>query len=216
MDRLTIGQLKAMLMEVAQNIIKNEPYLTEIDTVIGDGDHGTGMKRGFTALELMLEKEEFGSIWELMRRSGMELVKTMGGASGVLFGTLLIGGLDALKDAEYMDMQNAADYFCAGAEAVMRRGGARPGQKTMVDALVPMAEALKTAKAEQKTLNEGMRMAYKAACAGVEETKSMQSGIGRSKNFREKTLGLPDPGAVSVSLIFGAMSSFIEAGAARE
>ncbi len=208
MDRLTVGELRQMLLDVAQTIIDNEPYLTEIDTVIGDGDHGTGMKRGFTALKAMLEREDFATVWELMRRSGMELVKTMGGASGVLFSTLLIGGLDDVRDAEYMDMSNAADYFCGGVEAVMRRGGAKPGQKTMVDALLPVAEALKAAKAEGKTLSEGFNMASEAALSGVEATKAMQSGIGRSKNFREKTVGLPDPGAVSVSLIFGAMRDF--------
>lgn len=209
MDRLTVEQIRQMLMKVTQIIIDNEPYLTEIDTVIGDGDHGTGMKRGFTALGEMLEGEKFSSIWELMRRAGMELVKTMGGASGVLFSTLLIGGLDSVKDAEYMDVYNMADYFCGGIEAVMRRGGASPGQKTMVDALVPAAVAFRAAKAEGKTLSEGMSQVYEAACKGVEATRAMQSRIGRSKNFREKTVGLPDPGAVSVSLVFGAMNDFI-------
>lgn len=209
MDKLTTEQAKEMMCAVACKIIEQEPYLTEIDTIIGDGDHGTGMKRGFTALRKMLQTQQFETMDALMKACGMKLVKTMGGASGVLFGTFLIGGLEEIQGATELDIQNAAPYFVRGANAVMKRGRAQLGQKTMLDSMIPAVHALALAKEQGKALAEGLEYAYQAACEGVEETKQMRSGVGRSRNFGEQTVGLPDPGAISVSLIFGAMSEYV-------
>lgn len=211
MDGITVVQAKDMLIAVCNTIIENEPRLTEIDTVIGDGDHGTGMECGFTALKEMLDANSFEDMWTLFRMSGIELVKTMGGASGVLFGTLFIGGLDRLQGVELFTTDVAAGYFTDGATAVMERGRAKLGQKTMLDALFPASDALRQAASEGRSLERAMGMAKAAADEGVEATVDMQSGVGRSRNFREKTIGYPDPGAVSISLIFGAMYEYLKA-----
>ena len=88
MDFVTQKELKPALIHVCDLIVASEPLLTEIDTIIGDGDHGTGMKHGFTELRKVLLDREFADVYDLFRESGVELVKTMGGASGVIFGTM--------------------------------------------------------------------------------------------------------------------------------
>jgi len=194
-----------MLLQVADEIVEYEPYLTEIDTLIGDADHGTGMKRGFESVRRMLRESEFETIRELLKTVGVELVKTMGGASGVIFGTLFIGGLSKLNDGDTVSLTELAVYFDEGAEAIQRRGKARAGQKTMLDALLPAVEALKQSADSGTDMEEALKKAYEMALKGVEASKMMQSKVGRSKNFQEATIGFPDPGAISTSLIFKAL-----------
>ena len=210
MEYLNVNSVKEMLIAASSAIIEKEPYLTKIDTIIGDGDHGSGMKRGFSALKSMLEQSDFKDLWSLLRQSGMELVKTMGGASGVLFGTLLIGGLNAVEGKDTLSAKAAAEYFAGGTKAVMERGKASLGQKTMLDALVPAVEAMRTAARDECSLEKSFEAAVMAANDGVEKTIDMVSMVGRSKNFREHTLGTPDPGAVSVATILTAMHKYIK------
>lgn len=205
MKEITVSKLQEAMLSVADEIIKNEPYLTEVDTIIGDGDHGTGMKRGFTALRAMLTQSRFQTADELFKAVGMELVKTMGGASGVIFGTMFIGGLDRIAGLESVGADPLAGFFEDGYAAIQRRGKARAGQKTMLDALIPAAGAMRKAADSGVDADEALRAGYEAACAGVEATKEMQSRVGRSKNFQEASRGLPDPGAISTSLIFKAL-----------
>lgn len=204
MKRLNTRKLKKMIENAAKLIVANEPYLTEIDTIIGDGDHGIGMKRGFTALYQMLEKQEFHELDTLCKAVGMELVKSMGGASGVIFGTMFIGGLSKLPHENTCSLSQIAEYFEEGEKAIEHRGKARAGQKTMLDALIPVVESFKRSACMDEEMEGAFLRAYNAALDGVKASKSMESGIGRSKNFREATIGLPDPGAVSTSLIFKA------------
>ena len=216
MKELTVSMLQDIFKLVAATIIENEPYLTEIDNVIGDGDHGTGMKRGFTALEKMLESRGFTDVNELCGAVGMELLRSMGGASGVIFCTMFFGGLDCLPHGDSVGLPELAAYFVAGEAAIEKRGKAKPGQKTMLDALYPAVHALKAAAERELELGAAFCMAYEAALEGVEASKAMQSRVGRSKNFQEATIGWPDPGAVSTSLIFRAFSEGIISCGERE
>ena len=96
-NTMTAGQLQEALLHVCDVIIDSEQMLTQLDTIIGDGDHGIGMKTGFLALRAMLRKQQFTDAYTLMKESGMTLIKVMGGTSGVIYGTLFIGGLSALE-----------------------------------------------------------------------------------------------------------------------
>ena len=209
MKQLKVSQLQRIFKCVAQTIIENEPYLTEIDNIIGDGDHGTGMKRGFTALWKMLDRKVYTDVNYLCGEVGMELLKSMGGASGVIFCTLFFGGLDDIPHGELVNLDQLAKYFETGEAAIEKRGKAKPGQKTMLDALYPAVLSLKKASAQHKDLGAAFGMAYEAALEGVEASKNMQSRVGRSKNFQEATIGYPDPGAISTSLIFKAFAQEI-------
>lgn len=198
--------LQTAMIAAADAIIAAEPELTRVDSVIGDGDHGIGMKTGFTALKTQLSETGYDTPFDLFHACGLCLVKSMGGSSGVLFGTLLIGGLEAIRGKEALSGADICSLFSGGIDAVMRRGKAQPGSKTMVDALLPAREEMKKAASQDLGPGEVLRAAQKGALSGVEATKGMLPRLGRSKNFRETALGWPDPGAISVSLLFGGLS----------
>ena len=103
MKKIYVKNMQKLLLCAADKIIENESYLTQIDTIIGDGDHGTGMKRGFTALKKMLKSEEFREMDTLCKMTGMELLKSMGGASGVIYGTMFLGGIQCMPHEAYAD-----------------------------------------------------------------------------------------------------------------
>lgn len=202
MERLTTSVLKSALIHVCDLILESEPMLTELDSIIGDGDHGYGMRDGFSELRTMLTNQEFESIYELLRKSGLELVKTMGGASGVIFGTLFIGGLNMAANKSEFEASDVVKFFDESAKSISRRGRTHAGDKTMLDALLPAVEAMYETLAISNRVSDVFAAAYEGALAGVELTKTMVPRLGRSKNFRDKALGLPDPGAVSTSIIF--------------
>lgn len=202
MDRLYVDQVKKMFLAATELILEKEPYLTEIDSMIGDGDHGEGMARGCRAVKKRLETDSYDFVDDLCYAVSTELIKTMGGASGVLFGTMFLGGISLLEHREYTTAKELAEYFQAGECSVERRGKASPGQKTMLDALYPACVAMKETAAKTTRIEDLFRNGFQAAVKGAEESKNMRSRTGRSKNFKDKTLGIPDPGAVSVSFWF--------------
>ena len=205
------GVLKSAMISAADAIIAAEPELTRIDSVIGDGDHGIGMKTGFSALKRELQAGRYETPHDLFHACGLCLVKSMGGSSGVLFGTLLIGGLDEIRGKSSLDSRELSALFAGGIGAVMRRGKAKPGDKTMVDALVPARARMQEAAARGCGIEELFRAAEAGALEGVEATKGMLPRLGRSKNFREQALGWPDPGAISVSVLFRGLADGIAA-----
>lgn len=206
MKHLTVEGFAAALSHVCDLIIAAEPELTRIDNIVGDGDHGFGMYDGFTELKKELAAgNQFETLRDLARYTGMVLVKSMGGASGVIFGTMFIGGVDALvgEDGNFLTEADAAAlrrYFRKGAEAISHRGKARANDRTMLDALLYAADAMEGSDTDD--IEELFKTAWEGACAGAEATKTMIPRLGRTKNFRDKALGWPDPGAVSTSIIF--------------
>ena len=131
MDRLTIKQIVEMLKCVCRVVIENEPLLTEIDIQTGDGDHGTGMKRGFSSVLDMLQSGNFNTVQEIFKTTGATLLDSMGGASGVLFATLFISGIPALGHYDFLTVKDLSDAFNEGAAAISKRGGASAGDKTI-------------------------------------------------------------------------------------
>ena len=205
MNRADTAALKAAMLTAADAIIAAEPELTRIDKVIGDGDHGIGMKTGFTAIRRELQKTDYSSPFDLFHACGICLVKNMGGSSGVLFGTLLIGGLETIKDKNILDGRDMYTFLSGGIDAVVRRGKAKAGDKTMVDALLPAKEDMQKALNETCSIDRILAAGETGALRGVELTKDMLPRLGRSKGFRENALGWPDPGAVSVSVLLGGL-----------
>lgn len=209
MRTISMKQLQTAIVAACDSIVASEPLLTQIDSIIGDGDHGTGMRDGFMVLRETLITNEYPDIYALMREAGLTLVKNMGGASGVIFGTLFIAGHEAVRSKTDMDADAIIAFFDAGSTSIAKRGRTARGDKTMLDALLPAVEAMRRKREETEDVALLLEAAYEGALQGVENTKSMISRKGRSKNFREKTLGIPDPGAVSVSLLFQGISDFV-------
>ena len=208
MNTITTTQLQEALLHVCDVIIDAEGMLTELDTIIGDGDHGIGMKTGFSALRTLLQGERFTDTFTLLKESGLMLIKVMGGTSGVIFGTMFIGGLSAVKDKDPITVQDFAQYIDLGTKAISVRGKVDRGAKTMYDALAEARDSLLKAAAENADVHAFFLAGAEGAERGAEATKPMQSRMGRSKNFRDRTVGHPDSGAVSTSLIFRALSDY--------
>ncbi|MFI1509668.1 dihydroxyacetone kinase subunit DhaL [Streptomyces sp. NPDC020597] len=179
----------------AASVDREADRLTALDSPIGDADHGNNLRRGFTAVTATLEKEEPGTPGAVLVLAGRQLISTVGGASGPLYGTLLRRTGKALGDAAEVDEQRFAEALRAGVDAVMQLGGAAPGDKTMIDALVPAVDALA----------EGFAAARAAAGQGAEATTPLQARKGRASYLGERSIGHQDPGATSAALLVAAL-----------
>ncbi len=197
-EKLNLEETKQMLLYVSTGMIASEPLLSEADRQIGDGDHGVGMARGFSAVKQKLIQGSFTSIAELFIATGTALMMSIGGASGIIFGTLFRNGAANLGDGAELTSGIFAQWLKDGCAAVQDRGKAKPGDKTMLDVLYPAAQA--ASKSTNKYLTILMKEVSSTAEQGVENTRSMIATVGKAKTLGERSLGYPDPGAISMSL----------------
>ena len=210
MNRMNIGQVKEMLTFVADEIINNEPLLTEIDNKIGDGDHGIGMSLGFRAVKEKLPCMQVDSINELFKEVGMTMLDAMGGASGVIFGTMFISGYGAVPPLGELTLEKLGLMMKQSLDNIKKRGRAKLGDKTMIDSYEPAVYGLLESAKRGEGLVEGLWNAKVEAEKGAERTKSYQAQKGRAEAYGQESLGIPDPGAVSVSILFGAMYEYVK------
>jgi len=203
---LSPSDIKAMMLAVSDKIIQSEELLSEADRRLGDGDHGLGMQRGFTAAKAQLEALEPNTAGQVFTTTGMALMASMGGASGAVMGMLYQSGGMALGNAEELDAAGVASFLKAAFDGVTNLGGAKPGDKTMIDALDGASNAVASGSAS--SVSEALQTAASGATSGMEATKDMIATMGRAKTLGEKSIGHPDPGAVSVSIMFQTMSDF--------
>lgn len=210
MKALTIDQTTDMIINVCNIIIENKPYLTEVDSKIGDGDHGIGMSGGMEkAKDALTQKRPFSDINSVFFTTGMSMLNSMGGASGVIFGTLFVGGVKNLEPANELDGDLLTKIMRKSLEAIKERGKAQLGDKTMIDALEPAVIALE--KGNKEDLVQLLSDAKDAAWQGVENTKSYVAKFGRAKSLLERAIGYQDAGATSVALIFDGMYKYVQA-----
>ncbi|MGW2420565.1 dihydroxyacetone kinase subunit DhaL [Streptomyces sp. NPDC001709] len=187
----------------AASVNREADRLTDLDSAIGDADHGSNLQRGFTAVTTALEKEAPDTPGGILVLAGRQLISTVGGASGPLYGTLLRRTGKALGDAAEVSEQQLAEALRAGVDGVMALGGAAPGDKTMIDALLPAVDAL----------GEGFAAARAAAEEGAVATTPLQARKGRASYLGERSIGHQDPGATSSALLVAGLE---EAAAAAE
>ncbi len=198
-----------MLIYIANKIIANKPYLTDVDSAIGDGDHGIGMAGGMQKVRRkMSQMEGEDNVYALFEAAGKAMLLSMGGASGVIFGSLYLAGAKGMEPKEVLTAADLAGMERKSLAAIQERGKAKVGDKTMVDALAPAVEALE-ANAD-KSLLEMLKAAEEAARQGVENTKNYLAKFGRAKSLMERAIGYQDAGATSVWLIFQGMREFVE------
>ncbi|MEU1853689.1 dihydroxyacetone kinase subunit DhaL [Streptomyces sp. NPDC019990] len=180
----------------AASVDREAERLTALDSPIGDADHGSNLQRGFAAVTAALEKEAPGTPGGVLTLAGRRLISTVGGASGPLYGTLLRRTGKALGDAAEVSAQQLAEALRAGVDAVMALGGAAPGDKTMIDALVPAVDALGTSFAAARA----------AAEEGAVATTPLQARKGRASYVGERSIGHQDPGATSSALLVAGLA----------
>ena len=206
-ENLDLSDTIEMVKQVALSIIDSEPLLTDADRNLGDGDHGLGMERGMKAVIEKIESSSFNQISDVFKSAGMAMMSSMGGASGALFGTLFRNGGKALDGEETLNSDGLKSFLNAANEGVKSRGGASPGDKTMIDALEPAAK--EASENITLPLYELISLVSQAADRGKEESKDMIATMGRAKTLGERSLGHPDAGACSVAIILKTMSEFI-------
>lgn len=208
MNQTDKHQVLAMLQAAAQVVIDNERLLCELDSQVGDGDHGVTVARGFRAVQNALAAEP-EHISDAFTAASTALSTAMGGAIGPIFGSIFKGAAQAAADLETLDLAAWAKVLAAALTKVMRIGGAKPGERTLVDALAPAAQAMEEAARTEMSLPAAFAKAAQAADAGVAQTKQMIAKKGRARFLGEKSLGYQDAGATTMALVIGAMSACV-------
>jgi dihydroxyacetone kinase-like protein len=201
----------AWLTEFGRLVAVHRDELTALDSAIGDADHGTNMDRGLTAVVPALAAETGRSPAALLKKAGMTLVSTVGGASGPLYGTALLRMATAAGDAAELDGPVFAAALRAGLDGVVARGRAEPGDKTMYDALAPAVDALDAALAGGAALPAAVREAVAAAEKGRDATIPLVARKGRASYLGDRSAGHQDPGATSVTLLLTAAATVLGA-----
>ena len=189
--------MAAIIEGMAKKIEAEKEYLTELDYEIGDGDHGINLARGFEAVEKKLPSLAGGDIGALLKGVGMQLVSTVGGASGPLHGTAFMKAGMACKGLTEIDGPAFVKAMEAAVDGIKMRGKATEGEKTMLDALCPALKVMQDDVAAGKSLKEALQDAAQAAEKGVEYTKTIIATKGRASYLGERSLGHQDPGATS-------------------
>lgn len=209
LTELNAEDTRNMILYIADKIIAKKPYLTEVDSAIGDGDHGIGMAGGMQkAKKKLLKMKGEENAYHLFETAGQAMLMSMGGASGVIFGSLYLAGAKGMDPKPVITAEDLAKMERKSLIAIQERGGAQVGDKTMVDALVPAVEALEANC--DKSLLEMLKAAEEAARQGMEDTKKYVAKFGRAKSLLERAIGHQDAGATSVYLIFQGMREFVE------
>jgi phosphoenolpyruvate---glycerone phosphotransferase subunit DhaL len=188
----------AWMRRFADEMSEHREELVRLDTAIGDGDHGTNMDRGMRAALEKLDATETESPGAVLKTTAMALVSKVGGAAGPLYGTLLLQLGTAMGDQAEVDSAGWAQAWRKALEGVQARGKAEPGDKTMVDALLPAVEALEHASG----LDGGLDGAAEAAAKGMKATVPLVARKGRASYLGERSKDHQDPGATSTYYLF--------------
>ncbi len=205
-SELSLSEARDMILAVAHGMIASTDVLTQADKAIGDGDHGISMARGFTGVIEKVEGREFTSIDHLFRTVGTAILTTAGGAAGAVFGTLFRGMAENAGDQTILTSSLFSRMLFDGLRAVEARGGAKPGGKTMIDALEPAAAG--SERQISAPLDDALPAIAAAARLGMEKTRDMAARVGKAKALGERSLGHPDPGAISMALILEIMAEY--------
>ena len=211
-----LQQADAWLRLAAERLHERAGSLTELDQAIGDGDHGINMDRGFSAIVAMLDAQAppngMGSgqaVGGLLRQAGQTLIRTVGGASGPLYGTAFLRAAAVFARAEEPSVTDTVAALRAAAEGISALGRSTTGEKTMLDAIVPAATAAQAALDAGGDDRAVVAAAREAAEAGAQATIPMLATKGRASYLGERSIGHQDPGATSAALLVGALADVL-------
>jgi dihydroxyacetone kinase-like protein len=196
---------RAWLAEIAAVVEAQRDHLTQLDSAIGDADHGINLSRGFIAVQAALAQADTPTPASVLLLTGSTLISKVGGASGPLYGTAFRRASKALGDETEVDLPALAGALEAALAGVQKLGAAREGEKTLVDALAPAVAAFNKAVAEGASSGDAFSALTDAADAGAQATISMQALKGRASYLGPRSVGHEDPGAASTALILHAL-----------
>jgi len=201
--------MKKILIAIADRIMREKDYITQLDAACGDGDMGVGMYMGFKKAKENLEKDESNDISRLLTTVGSAILSSVGGASGPLFGTLFLQAGNTVKGKKGLTLEDIASMFEASLNKIKTLGGAKVGDKTLIDALEPAVTALREAASKNAGLKESLDKAAEEAERGAESTKDLVAQHGKARYLGEKSVGYIDPGAKVVQFIFETIASMV-------
>jgi dihydroxyacetone kinase-like protein len=205
MEQLTVEQARSWIEATALAMEKNAPMLTELDTAIGDGDHGVNMSRGFTAVGKKLASTTTGDLGALFKLVGMTLLSTVGGAAGPLYGGFFLELGRAAAGKTTLHKVEIGEMLQRGLADIQRRGKAELGDKTMVDALSPAVTTFQSMTGSD--IAASMHRAEETAKTAAEATRPLEARKGRASYLGERSIGHQDPGATSCWLLLRALAS---------
>jgi dihydroxyacetone kinase-like protein len=194
-------EVRDWIQAYAAEVAEHRAELVKLDTAIGDGDHGTNMDRGMRKAVEKLDGVEGDDIGALLKAVGMALVSSVGGAAGPLYGTLFLQMGTAAAGRDEVDLAGWTEMLEAGVTGVQARGKAEPGDKTMVDALIPALDALRSAADDGADLHDALRRSADAAAEGMRATTPLEARKGRASYLGPRSVGHQDPGATSSQLL---------------
>ena len=198
-QQLNVEEVGALLTAVGNAMLEQGAELSELDGALGDGDMGVTITIAFRTVKKMIRKEKFGTIEELLSTAAERIAEEAPSTFGTLLSAMLNGaGRSCGASAGTVEFRDA---LTRAAEAVMNRGSAKPGDKTLLDALVPACEAVKKAVREGAALPDCAMEAAKAAELGAEETINMRAVVGRAGYMGDRTIGVKDPGAAAIAMM---------------
>ncbi len=211
---LTKTHLITWLEESAKVLDENKAYLTELDSPIGDADHGTNIARGFKAMVEKLSPlaakdadKDIGAIFKVM---AITLMSAVGGASGLLYGNFFMKAAAAANGKEELTPAEVVAVFTAGKDGIIQRGRAAVGDKTMIDAWTPALDALQNAIDGGQSLPDALAATAAAAEAGMKATIPLQARKGRASYLGERSIGHQDPGATSTYLLLNELAKVVQ------
>ena len=189
---------------IASRIIENKDFLTELDREIGDADHGINMARGFNAVleKVNLDDNDIGAV---LKKAGMTLLSTVGGASGPLYGTAFMEAGKITAGKTELTPEDLGAMIGAAIAGIQKRGHAVRGEKTMLDALIPAHETYMQKISAGSGMLEALESACQSAREGVEYTKTIAATKGRASYLGERSIGHQDPGATSSMIMLEAL-----------
>jgi dihydroxyacetone kinase-like protein len=210
MGEITPAGLRSIFQAIGDAIEVDKGRLSELDGVIGDADHGVTMSIGFTAVNEALAKlDPTADPTTVFNTAAKSFLNAVGASSGPLYGTAFMRAGAAVKGMAAIDRDALADCIAAMAKGMQDRGKAERGEKTMMDAWLPAADAAQEAKARGDDAVAVLRSAVSAAEVGAEATKAMLATKGRASRLGERALGHVDPGAASAVTILKAMTEAV-------
>lgn len=198
-----VGQqeMLAWIQALQKVYAENKTYLTELDSAIGDADHGINMNRGFSKAMAELEKVDGQDPEAILKTVAMTLIRTVGGAAGPLYGTLFLRASATCKGKAELGPADIAALFEAGLAGVVKRGKAELEDKTMVDALSPAVIAMQQAAEQGASLADVLQKGAAAAEEGMKKTIPLEAKKGRASYLGKRSIGHQDPGATSSYLM---------------
>ena len=198
---LTKAQIITWLEKTSEVLHQNKEYLTDLDSAIGDADHGINMDRGFQSVIQKMPEWQGADIGGILKSVGMALMSSVGGASGPLYGTFYMRAGMAVASRQELNNDDLHKMLVAGVEGIRQRGRPELGDKTMYDALAPALNALGTSLGNGENVITALDKTVRAAETGMQATIPMQARKGRASYLGERSIGHQDPGATSSYLL---------------